>query len=90
MRAVRAEKPGGPEVLEVKDLPVPEPGAGQVRVRVAYSDLNPLDTHARAQRVSWNAPTFPFTPGYEWSGLVEALGATSTCGPTGQARRLGG
>lgn len=75
MRAVRAERPGGPEVLEVKDLPVPEPGAGQVRVRVAYSDLNPLDTHARAQRVSWNAPTFPFTPGYEWSGLVEALGA---------------
>jgi NADPH2:quinone reductase len=52
-----------------------EPGAGQARVRVAYSDLNPLDTHARAQRVAWNAPTFPFTPGYEYSGIVEKVGA---------------
>lgn len=74
MRAVRAEHPGGPEVLELIDVPRPEPGPGQVRVRVAYSDLNPLDTHARAQRVAWNAPTFPFIPGYEYSGLVDALG----------------
>lgn len=74
MRAIVADFPGGPEVLTLKDIPVPEPGPGQARVRVAYSDLNPLDTHARAKRVAWNAPTFPFTPGYEYSGLVDKVG----------------
>lgn len=74
MRAIVAEAPGGPEVLKLKELPVPEPEPGKVRIRVAYADLNPLDTHARAKRVEWNAPTFPFTPGYEYSGVVDKLG----------------
>lgn len=74
MRAIVAERPGGPEVLELKERPLPLPGPGQVRARVAYSNLNPLDTHARAQRVAWNAPTFPFTPGYEWCGVVDQVG----------------
>ncbi len=74
MRAIVADAPGGPEVLELRRLPVPEPGPGQVRIRVAYAALNPLDTHARAARIEWNAPTFPMTPGYEYSGLVEAVG----------------
>lgn len=74
MRAIVADIPGGPEVLALKDVPTPEPGPGQARIKVAYSDLNPLDTHARAKRVNWNAPTFPFTPGYEYSGLVEEVG----------------
>ena len=74
MRAIVADIPGGPEVLTLKDVPTPEPGPGQARIKVAYSDLNPLDTHSRAKRVNWNAPTFPFTPGYEYSGLVEEVG----------------
>lgn len=74
MRAIVADVPGGPEVLTLKDILIPEPGPGQARVRVAYSDLNPLDTHARAKRVAWNAPTFPYTPGYEYSGLVDKVG----------------
>jgi len=74
MRAIVAEEPGGPEVLKLKDVPVPEPGPGQARIRVAYADLNPLDTHARAKRVAWNAPSFPFIPGYEYSGVVDKVG----------------
>ena len=74
MRAVVAETPGSHEVLALRELPVPEPGPGQVRIRVAYAAMNPLDTHARAARIEWNAPEFPFTPGYEFSGLVEAVG----------------
>jgi NADPH2:quinone reductase len=74
MRAIVADLPGGPEVLKLREVPIPEPGPGQVRIRVAYSDLNPLDTHARARRVAWKAPTFPFIPGYEYSGRVEKLG----------------
>ncbi len=74
MKAIVADAPGGPEALELRHLPVPEPGPGQVRIRVAYAALNPLDTHARAARIEWNAPSFPMIPGYEYSGLVEQVG----------------
>lgn len=74
MRAIVADVPGGPEVLTLRDIPMVEPKPGQARIRVAYSDLNPLDTHARAKRIDWNAPTFPFTPGYEYSGVVDKVG----------------
>lgn len=75
MRAIVADAPGGPEALELRAVPRPEPGPGQVLVRVAYVAMNPLDTHARAARIDWNAPEFPFTPGYEFSGRVESVGA---------------
>lgn len=74
MKAIRAEAPGGPETLVLRTLPVPEPGPGQLRIRVAYSALNPLDTHARADRIKWGHPGFPFTPGYEYAGRVDATG----------------
>jgi NADPH2:quinone reductase len=74
MRAILAERAGGPETLELVQRPVPTPGPGQVRIRVAYSALNPLDTHARADRIKWSHPGFPFVPGYEFCGLVDAVG----------------
>jgi len=74
MRAVIAEQPGGPETLSLKTVPVPEPGPGQARIQVAYSALNPLDTHARANRIKWGHPGFPFTPGYEYAGRVDKVG----------------
>lgn len=73
MKAMVAENPGPPEILELRNVPTPEPGPGQVRIRVAYAALNPLDTHARAARVAYMAPDFPFTPGIEFSGLVDAV-----------------
>ena len=84
MNAIVAEAPGGPEALELRRLPVPEPGPGQVRIRVAYAALNPLDTHARAARIDWNAPAFPMTPGYEYSGIVVAVGEGVDDGWVGQ------
>lgn len=74
MRAIVAEAPGGPDSLVLRTVPVPEPGPGQARIRVAYSALNPLDTHARADRIKWGHPGFPFVPGYEYAGRVEAVG----------------
>ena len=74
MRAMIADAPGAPDVLELREVPRPEPGPGQVRLRVAYAALNPLDTHARAARVAYMAPDFPFTPGIEYSGIVDAVG----------------
>ncbi|WP_446831787.1 quinone oxidoreductase family protein [Candidatus Foliamicus sp.] len=75
MRAVVAEAPGGPESLQIKEIPTPSPGEGEVCVQVAYAPLNPLDTHARADRIKWMHPGFPFVTGYEYSGRVVATGA---------------
>jgi NADPH2:quinone reductase len=74
MRAVVVSQLGGPETLKVSDIPVPEPGEGQVRIKVAYCALNPLDTLARAGKIKWGVPPMPFTSGYEYSGRVEKLG----------------
>ncbi len=74
MKAMIADAPGSPDVLELREVSIPEPGPGQVRLRVAYAALNPLDTHARAARVAYMAPDFPFTPGIEFSGIVDAVG----------------
>lgn len=84
MRALVADAPGPPEVLELRHVPVPEPGPRQVRVRVAYTSFNPLDTHARAARVAYMAPSFPFTPGIEYSGLVESVGPDVDAGWVGR------
>lgn len=74
MRAAVVENAGDPEAIVVRQLDIPEPGPGQVRIRVAYAALNPLDTHARAFRIKWGHPGFPFTPGYEYAGLIDAVG----------------
>lgn len=74
MRAILAEQAGGPEILKMVERPMPTPGPGQVRIKVAYSALNPLDTHARADRIKWSHPGFPFVPGYEFCGRVDAVG----------------
>jgi NADPH:quinone reductase-like Zn-dependent oxidoreductase len=62
MRQVVVVEPGGPEALTLQEAEEPDPGAGQVRVKVAYASLNPLDNHARADRIKWNHPGYPFTP----------------------------
>jgi NADPH:quinone reductase len=47
MRAVQIEEFGGPEVLQVADLPKPEPGEGEVLIEVSRSGINFADTHQR-------------------------------------------
>lgn len=72
MRAIQIHRTGGPEVLQLVDLAVPQPGPGQVLVRVHAAGINFIDTYLRAGR--YPAP-LPFTPGQEAAGTVEALGA---------------
>ena len=74
MRAVVITENGPPESLKITDIPIPEPGEGQARLKVAYCAVNPLDTHARAGRVKCGVPEMPFTLGYEYSGRVDAVG----------------
>ena len=74
MQSVTVNAPGGPEVLELTETATPTPGPGEALVKVAYAALNPLDNHARADRIKWNHPGYPFTPGFEFCGLVDAVG----------------
>lgn len=74
MRAAVVAAAGGPDAISIDDIATPAPAAGQVRIKVAYAALNPLDTHARALRVQWMHPGFPFTLGFEFAGVVDACG----------------
>ncbi|MFJ4650649.1 zinc-binding alcohol dehydrogenase family protein [Nocardia sp. NPDC088792] len=73
MRAVRFEEYGGPEVLQLVELDVPEPGPGEVSIEVAYVGVNFADL--QATQVGYRVPALPFVPGLELSGRIRALGA---------------
>ena len=74
MRVVTIREPGGPEVLEVVEAPDPEPGHGEVLVRVAASGLNRADLHQRLGNYPPPAGA-PQWPGLEVSGTVAELGS---------------
>ena len=71
MRAVRIVRTGGPEALEVVDLPEPQPGPGQARVRHHAIGLNFIDTY---QRTGLYPTPLPAVLGQEAAGVVEAVG----------------
>lgn len=65
---------GGPEMLQVKELPLPEPGPGEARVSVRASGVGSTDIIMRRGTYPY-APKIPFAPGYEVVGDVDALGS---------------
>ncbi|MGN9807633.1 NADPH:quinone reductase [Micromonospora sp. L32] len=71
MKAIVYEETGDPSVLKLVDRPVPEPGRGEVLVRVAVSGVNPTDWKGRRQ---WPLPAGWQTPGQDGAGVVEAVG----------------
>ncbi len=73
MRAVFIESHGGPEVVRIGELPDPEPGTGQVRVRVVAAALNHLDLWVRAG-IPGIDQTFPHVLGADGAGVVDAVG----------------
>ena len=73
MRAVFIARRGGPEVLEVREVPDPVPGPGQVRIAVRAAGLNFADVMARMGLYP-DAPKLPAVVGYEVAGLVDAVG----------------
>ncbi|MEI7771245.1 MAG: alcohol dehydrogenase catalytic domain-containing protein [Chloroflexales bacterium] len=72
MKAIRIHETGGPEVMRYEDVATPEPGPGQVRVRVAATGLNYIETY---HRTGLYPLPLPFTPGGEFAGTVDAIGA---------------
>jgi NADPH2:quinone reductase len=84
MRSVRFERPGDPaEVLRVVELPDPQPGAGEVLVRMRVRSINPSDLLMIRQRYP-GAGELPATPGLEGMGTVEGVGAGVTAVRPGQ------
>lgn len=74
MRAVEITKPGGPEVLQVTQRPMPEPDHGQVVIKVAFAGVNRPDALQRAGMYA-PPPTASDLPGLEAAGEVVAVGA---------------
>ncbi|MEV6902877.1 NADP-dependent oxidoreductase [Amycolatopsis sp. NPDC051372] len=75
MRAITFAAYGGPDVLQLSDVPLPEPGPGQVRVAVRRAGVNPIDWKIRSGAMSEAAaPKGPQIPGAELAGVVDAVG----------------
>lgn len=72
-RAVMLTKKGGPEVLQVVELPLQEPGPGELRVRVRAAGVGATDLTMLQGSYPF-APRIPFVPGYEVAGVVDAVG----------------
>lgn len=77
MRAVRIHRHGGPEVLELDEIPTPRPGAGQVLVRVLACSVNHLDLFTRAGMPGVTLP-LPLILGCDGTGEIAKLGAGVT------------
>jgi NADPH:quinone reductase len=73
MRAVVMEEIGGPEVLQLAEVPTPQPRAGQVAIDVAYAGIGFAEVKARANG-GWGLHRLPYLPGMEVGGRVRALG----------------
>jgi NADPH2:quinone reductase len=82
-RAVMLTKKGGPEVLQVVELPMELPGPRQLRVRVRAAGVGSTDLIMLAGKYRY-APKIPFVPGYEVAGVVEAIGSDITGFEVGQ------
>jgi NADPH2:quinone reductase len=73
MRAILVGEFGGPEVLTLHDVPDPQPGPGQVLVKVHAVGVNPYDTYMRTGNYAIKPP-LPYSPGADAAGVVEAVG----------------
>jgi NADPH:quinone reductase len=79
VQAIRVHRFGGPEVLQVEDVPIPDPGPGEALVKVEAAGINFVDVYHRAGLYPGQ---LPLTLGREAAGTVERVGAgVTTCRP---------
>jgi len=89
MKAIRVREFGGPEVMNLEEVPTPQAGRGQVLVRMQAAGINPVDTYTRAGMYP-KKPGLPYTPGIDGAGLVEAIGEEVQGFAVGQRVYVGG
>jgi NADPH:quinone reductase-like Zn-dependent oxidoreductase len=79
MQAIQVHEYGGPEVLALEQAPRPELNVDQVLIRLKAAGVNPADWKIRGGLYKQFMPVnFPWTPGFEGSGIIEAVGANVT------------
>src|SRR5215212_4627150 len=71
MKAIRVHAVGGPEVLRLEDVPDPQPGPGEIVVRLDAIGVNFIEIY---QRTGAYPVQYPYTPGREGAGRVSAVG----------------
>src|SRR5829696_4053135 len=74
MRAIVVRAFGGPEVMQIEEVPQPSPAAGEVLVRVRAIGVNPVDTYIRSGTYA-RKPELPYTPHADIAGVVESVGS---------------
>jgi NADPH:quinone reductase len=74
MKAIHVHEFGGPEVLRLEEVPTPQPGPGEILVRMHAAGVNPVETYIRAGTYA-RMPKLPYTPGNDGAGVVEQLGS---------------
>ncbi len=85
MQAIQAPDYGSPEVLELKKVSQPQPNADQVLIQVKAAGVNPADwKYLSGFAKQWMPLKFPWTPGLDGAGVVEAVGANVTTLKKGQ------
>ncbi|MFD9882737.1 NADP-dependent oxidoreductase [Streptomyces alboflavus] len=85
MRAVSQDRAGAPDVLKVVETRRPEPGRGEILVRVQAAGVNPADWKTRARGMFATGATPPFTLGFDVAGIVESVGPGVTIFHPGDA-----
>ncbi|MFE2598225.1 NADP-dependent oxidoreductase [Streptomyces sp. NPDC059396] len=83
MKAVGFHTPGGPDVLTELDLPAPEAGPGEVRIRVHGAAVNPADTLIRIGDVDLGAMPGPYILGMDVAGVIDQVGPGDSAFSTG-------
>ncbi|HKS72659.1 MAG TPA: alcohol dehydrogenase catalytic domain-containing protein, partial [Terriglobales bacterium] len=71
MKAIRVQRTGGPEVMELVDIPVPQPKGSEAVVKVDVAGVNSIDAQFRDGRLR---TPLPFIPGQEGAGIVTSIG----------------
>ncbi|MBM3807840.1 MAG: NADPH:quinone reductase [Acidimicrobiia bacterium] len=89
MQAILAREFGGPEVLELEELPDPAAGAGQVRVRIHAIGVNPYETYMRAGAYAIK-PELPYIPGADAAGVIDQVGSGVTAWTPGDRVYISG
>lgn len=83
MKAIVIREFGDPSVMRLEELPNPEPGPGQVLVRVRAVGVNPVDTYIRKGAYA-RKPALPYTPGADAAGTIKSVGGGLTSFAPGQ------
>ncbi|MBH5338765.1 NADP-dependent oxidoreductase [Streptomyces pactum] len=70
MRAIQIDRFGAPDVLDLVDVPEPEPGPGDVLIRTVATSINPVDDKTRQGAIGEGTPPLPMTLGWDLAGIV--------------------